>query len=74
MKYLVSIKISNYNDQVVCRLTSRKLRRIYSFFERDINKNCTFNVLVRYGNGYENEGKYRSKSEAIVALKQFLDW
>lgn len=72
-KPLISLKIVNRDGQKVRMLTTRKIKRIYSFFKADKNKDCLYKVSVRYGDGYKNEGDYENKNDLIEALKAFME-
>ncbi len=72
-KPLISLKIVNKDGQKVRMLTTRKIKRIYSFFKADKNKDCLYKLSVRYGDGYKNEGDYENKRDLIYALKAFME-
>ena len=59
--------------QKVGMLSTRKIRRIYSFFKADKNKDCIYKLSVKYGDGYKNEGDYENKRDLIEALKAFME-
>lgn len=72
-KPLISLKIVNKDGQKVNMLTTRKIKRIYSFFKADKNKDCLYKLSVRYGKGFSNEGDYETKKDLIYALKAFTE-
>ena len=72
-KPLISLKIVNKDGIKVRKLTTRKIKRIYSFLKAGKNKECVYKLSVRYGNGYKNEGDYETKKELIYALKAFME-
>ena len=72
-KPLISLKIVDKDGQKVRMLTTRKIKRIYSFFKADKNKDCLYKLSVRYGDGYKNEGDYNNKKDLVEALKAFTE-
>ena len=72
-KPLISLKIVNKDGQKVNMLTTRKIKRIYSFFKADKNTECLYKLSVRYGEGCKNEGDYETKGDLIYALKAFME-
>lgn len=70
---LISLKIISKDGQKVRMLTTRKIKRIYSFFKADKNEDCLYKLSVRYGDGYKNEGDYETKQDLIYALKAFME-
>lgn len=71
-KPLISLQIVNKDGQRVDMLTTRKIKRIYSFFKADKNKDCIYKLSVRYGKDFKNEGDYEKK-DLICALKAFME-
>ena len=72
-KPLISLKIVDKDGQKVRMLTTRKIKRIYSFLKADKNKDCLYKLSVRYGDGYKNEGDYNNKKDLVEALKAFTE-
>jgi hypothetical protein len=72
-KPLISLKIVNKDGKKVRKLTTRKIKRIYSFLKAGKNRDCIYKLSVRYGDGYKNEGDYNNKKELIYALKAFTE-
>lgn len=72
-KPLISLEIVNKDGQRVDMLTTRKIQRIYLFFKADKNKDCLYKLSVRYGQGFKNEGDYKTKQDLIYALKAFME-
>ena len=72
-KPLISLKIVNKDGQKVNMLTTRKIKRIYSFFKADKNNDRLYKLSVRYGDSYKNEGDYNNKKDLVEALKAFTE-
>lgn len=72
-KPYISVKIIDKNDRLVKKIASRKSKRVFNFIQREEFKNCVFKAGVNYGDGFNNKGKYVSKSYLIFALKAFLE-
>lgn len=72
-KPLISLQIINKDGQRVGMLTTRKIKRVYSFFKADKNKDCLYKLSVRYGKGSKNEGDYENKRDLIYMLKAFTE-
>jgi len=69
----IKVKIIK-NNEVVKSITSRKLKRIYSFLKADKFQNCLFYVCVTYQKGVINESAdYQTKNELIYTMKVFLE-
>jgi len=72
-KPLISLKIVDKKGKKVRKLTTRKIKRIYSFFKAEKNKDCVYELSVRYGDGFKNEGDYENRKDLFQALKAFTE-
>ncbi|PIY80634.1 MAG: hypothetical protein COY80_01935 [Candidatus Pacebacteria bacterium CG_4_10_14_0_8_um_filter_42_14] len=68
------------NDGTIQHLSSRKSRRIFHFIQTANEQEVDyFFIRVTYSLSnldkaiFQNEGEYKSKSQAIETLKQFLE-
>lgn len=69
----ILLKITDKNGKKVKTVTTVKTRRIYSILKADKNSDCVFKLLVRYENGFKNEGCYYTRADLILALKAFTE-
>ena len=72
-KPFINLKIFNKKGEIVEMVTSHKPRKVWLLLQVNKFADCIFEVCVNYGEGFRNEGEYKTKKDLIFALKAFLE-
>ncbi len=69
----ISLQIVSKHGELVRRVGSRKLRRIYYFIQRAEYSECLFEVSVIYQKHYCNESVPQTKANILKTLQVFFE-
>lgn len=65
--------IISKNNKPIQMVRYRRKRAFRRFIEPIRWSECSFKLIVNYGNGYSNQGEYQNKRDLIQAYEDFTE-
>jgi hypothetical protein len=72
-KPFICLKVEKINGEIVDSISTWKTKRFFHFIKAEKFTDCVFKLRISYGDGFKNEGNYRSQKDLIHALRAFTE-